>query len=500
MRKNYFSKKVLQACVLFFMIITANVFAQVGIGTIAPHASSVLDVSSTTQGMLTPRMTTAQRLIIASPADGLMVYDTDLKSFYYYNSTITSWNVIISGTTGRLKYKRIKSTDVLATVLAAEKIAGSNLKYKLSADTYYEINGIINFDLPIDLNNAYLVGLDADEDVLFKSSGFLFEGATGGTIKTLTISGGSSVFNLVASGNTQSFIFRDSIVANSANVGTISGFGLVFFSVINYVANVTGITYTDNTRVLLSNTAWFGNNAGTFEKFTGTFSLIQKQGGFCEVNGGAVGVDVSANPIITGDAVMESVVFTGTVSGGKYVNGYTPATYLGYNFDNNWNVRCSGIPTEIDASAIGNLYDPSNIVSTRTVATTQNVGYKVSTNVTTTDELLRFSSSTSGRLTYRGKKTRSFQVNSSIAFIESTSGSNAVYVFYFVKVGSNGSTITPLPATETYIDTNSGFTQAFPISGSVTLAQNESVEVWLKRVNTGTKINVDTFSFNMTVK
>ena len=482
------------------MIITANVFAQVGIGTIAPHASSVLDVSSTTQGMLTPRMTTAQRLIIASPADGLMVYDTDLKSFYYYNSTITSWNVIISGTTGRLKYKRIKSTDVLATVLAAEKIAGSNLKYKLSADTYYEINGIINFDLPIDLNNAYLVGLDADEDVLFKSSGFLFEGATGGTIKTLTISGGSSVFNLVASGNTQSFIFRDSIVANSANVGTISGFGLVFFSVINYVANVTGITYTDNTRVLLSNTAWFGNNAGTFEKFTGTFSLIQKQGGFCEVNGGAVGVDVSANPIITGDAVMESVVFTGTVSGGKYVNGYTPATYLGYNFDNNWNVRCSGIPTEIDASAIGNLYDPSNIVSTRTVATTQNVGYKVSTNVTTTDELLRFSSSTSGRLTYRGKKTRSFQVNSSIAFIESTSGSNAVYVFYFVKVGSNGSTITPLPATETYIDTNSGFTQAFPISGSVTLAQNESVEVWLKRVNTGTKINVDTFSFNMTVK
>ena len=450
--------------------------------------------------MLTPRMTTAQRLIIASPADGLMVYDTDLKSFYYYNSTITSWNVIISGTTGRLKYKRIKSTDVLATVLAAEKIAGSNLKYKLSADTYYEINGIINFDLPIDLNNAYLVGLDANEDVLFKSSGFLFEGATGGTVKTLTISGGSSVFNLVASGNTQSFIFRDSIVANSANVGTISGFGLVFFSVINYVANVTGITYTDNTRVLLSNTAWFGNNAGTFEKFTGTFSLIQKQGGFCEVNGGAVGVDVSANPIITGDAVMESVVFTGTVSGGKYVKGYTPATYLGYNFDNNWNVRCSGIPTEIDASAIGNLYDPSNTVSTRTVATTQNVGYKVSTNVTTTDELLRFSSSTSGRLTYKGKKTRSFQVNSSIAFIESTSGTNATYVFYFVKVGSNGSTITPLPATETYIDTNSGFTQAFPISGSVTLAQNESVEVWLKRVNTGTKINVDTFSFNMTLK
>ena len=58
---------------LFLVIITANVSAQVGIGTITPHASSVLDVSSTTQGMLTPRMTTLQRTAIASPADGLMV-------------------------------------------------------------------------------------------------------------------------------------------------------------------------------------------------------------------------------------------------------------------------------------------------------------------------------------------------------------------------------------------------------------------------------------------
>jgi hypothetical protein len=498
MRKNYFPKRVLQ--IVFFLILTVTTYAQVGIGTTTPHASSVLDVSSTTQGMLTPRMTTAQRLAIVSPADGLMVYDTNLKSLYHYNQGITSWNLMNSDANGRLKFKRIRSTDVLATVLATELTAGGGAKYVLDSGTYYEINGIINVNFPIDLNNAYLVGLDAGEDLLVKSSGFLFEGASGGTIKTLGISGTGAVFNLVASGNTQSIIFRDSIVSNSANIGTISGFGVVFFSVINYIGNVTGITYTNNTRILLSNTAWFGNNTGTFEKFTGTFSLIQKQGGFCEVNGTAVGVDVSANPTITGDAVMELVVFTGTLSTGKFVNGYTAGSYTGYNFDNNWNVRCSGIPTEVDASATGNLYDPSNTSSTRTVATTQNVGYKVNTNVTTTDELLRFSSGTSGRLTYRGKKTRSFQVNSSVAFIESSGGSNAVYVFYFVKVGSNGSTITPLPATETYIDTNSGFTQAFPVTGSVSLNQNESVELWLKRINTGTKINIDTFSFNMTLK
>ncbi len=490
----------MSSCFVFFMFFTVTIFAQVGVGTTTPHASSILDVVSTTQGMLTPRMTTAQRNAIASPADGLMVYDTDLKAFYYYNQATPAWTVINSASTGRLKFKRIKSTDVLSTVLASELAAGGGTKYLLDSGTYYEINGIINVNLPIDLNNAYLVGLDANEDLLVKAGGFLFEGATGGTIKTLGIVGTSGVFNLVASGNTQSFIFRDAIVANSSNVGTISGFGLVFLSFVNFAANTTGITYTNNTRVLLSNTAWFGNNTGTFERFTGTFSLIQKQGGFCEVNGAAVGVDVSANPIITGDGVMESVVFTGTLSSGKYVNGYTPATYAGYNFDNNWNVRCAGIPTETDASATGNIYDPSNTSASRTTATTQNLGYKVNTNVTSSDELLRFSSSVSGRLTYRGKKTRSFQVNSSVAFIETTVGTNAVYVFYFVKVGSNGTTVTPLPATETYIDTNSGFTQAFPVSGSITLNQNESVELWLKRINTGTKINIDTFSFNMTMK
>ena len=142
----------------------------------------MLDVSSTSKGFLTPKMTTTERNAIASPADGLIVYDVTLKSFFHYNTTTSTWVRISSEVSGRLKFKRIKSTDVLTTVLAAEKIAGSNTKYLLDANTYYEINGTILVDLPIDLNNAYVVGLDANEDVLSRS-GNLFVGATGGTIK-----------------------------------------------------------------------------------------------------------------------------------------------------------------------------------------------------------------------------------------------------------------------------------------------------------------------------
>jgi len=61
----------------------------------APHSSAMLDINSTTKGMLTPRMTSTQRAAIVSPAEGLIVYDTNTKSFWYYNNSI--WNEIPKG-------------------------------------------------------------------------------------------------------------------------------------------------------------------------------------------------------------------------------------------------------------------------------------------------------------------------------------------------------------------------------------------------------------------
>jgi hypothetical protein len=52
-------------------------------------ASAVLEVSSTTRGFLKPRLTTAQKNAIATPAAGLEIYDTDLNRPCFYNGT--SW-------------------------------------------------------------------------------------------------------------------------------------------------------------------------------------------------------------------------------------------------------------------------------------------------------------------------------------------------------------------------------------------------------------------------
>ncbi len=60
--------------------------------------SAMLDVSSTTQGMLIPRMTASQRGLIGTPATGLLVYQTDgTTGFYYYSGSV--WVNITSAAT-----------------------------------------------------------------------------------------------------------------------------------------------------------------------------------------------------------------------------------------------------------------------------------------------------------------------------------------------------------------------------------------------------------------
>lgn len=77
--------------VLFTFLLFAglSLFAQVGINTDSsqPDGSSLLDVKSTTKGFLPPRMTSTEMYAIPSPAEGLMVYNTILKSMCYYDGS-----------------------------------------------------------------------------------------------------------------------------------------------------------------------------------------------------------------------------------------------------------------------------------------------------------------------------------------------------------------------------------------------------------------------------
>lgn len=81
MKKIYF---------IFLAFVTINTFAQnnVGIGIATPDPSAVLDLTSTKQGFLIPRMNAVQRQAIATPATGLIVFDTDTGCTFFYTGAV----------------------------------------------------------------------------------------------------------------------------------------------------------------------------------------------------------------------------------------------------------------------------------------------------------------------------------------------------------------------------------------------------------------------------
>lgn len=97
-----------KALIVFaFINFTCYLNAQsVGINTLTPDPSAALDIESSTGGLLIPRMTTAEISALSSPADGLMIYNTDLENsvmfvqgtaYELYNKTAGTVITLLSG-------------------------------------------------------------------------------------------------------------------------------------------------------------------------------------------------------------------------------------------------------------------------------------------------------------------------------------------------------------------------------------------------------------------
>lgn len=96
-KKSILVKNLLLLSAFLFCMLPATGQNGVAINTdgSAADGKAMLDIKSTTKGVLIPRMTTAQRTVIASPPSGLMVYDTDIKAFYYYDNS--DWHKVLMG-------------------------------------------------------------------------------------------------------------------------------------------------------------------------------------------------------------------------------------------------------------------------------------------------------------------------------------------------------------------------------------------------------------------
>lgn len=102
-------KRVVLGFLAFLIMVTA--YGQgVGINetNAGPTASAILDVSSVDKGFLLPRMTTVQRYAISSPADGLLVFDTDENCFAVYK--MSAWYLLC----GTLDAGSVKTLSIVS--------------------------------------------------------------------------------------------------------------------------------------------------------------------------------------------------------------------------------------------------------------------------------------------------------------------------------------------------------------------------------------------------
>lgn len=145
------NRSIFSFILIFFVAFYS--YSQIGIGTTTPNGSAMLDVTSTTAGVLIPRMTQAQKNTIATPATGLLIYQTDgITGFWYFNGTLwinlsssSDWNLI--GNTGTNPLTNfIGTTDLTDFVTRTNN--QERMRISSTGNMGIEINNPLNkFDL-----------------------------------------------------------------------------------------------------------------------------------------------------------------------------------------------------------------------------------------------------------------------------------------------------------------------------------------------------------------
>lgn len=193
---------------LLALMMTTVIFCQsVGINTDGtnPDASAILDVKSTSKGLLIPRMSAAQIAGIPNPATGLMVYQTDGSAGIYFNSGTPGspvWKKLVADAAGTPAgtINQFAGSSAPAGYLICDGSAVSRSTYAdlfaVIGTTYGVGNGSTSFTLP-DFRSRVPVGLsasDTDFSPLGKTGGGKNHNITGAQLPAHNHSSGSFSF------------------------------------------------------------------------------------------------------------------------------------------------------------------------------------------------------------------------------------------------------------------------------------------------------------------
>lgn len=230
----------------------------VGIGTLQPDRSAVLDIQSSTKGLLIPRMSTAQRNAITQPANGLMVYQTDGTSgFYFYDGR--DWKPL---------------GQSIPEAKATANVDGWLLNGNPNASASSFIGTTNNQPLRFRVNNISSGLMDAGRSNVFlgPGSGDRTTASTGSN--NLGIGTGSLRMN--TTGNTNVAIGLNSLAANSTGSTNIAIGGAALSQ-----------SVSDNNNIAIGSISLFRNNGGTNNLAIGAAAMFSNTTGFNNVSIGA---------------------------------------------------------------------------------------------------------------------------------------------------------------------------------------------------------------------
>lgn len=121
---------------MFSLIISSNLWSQVGINTNTPDTSSILDVTSTTQGVLPPRMTSEQRdnILVTNASAGLVIFNLDSQVLNLFDGV--KWHAITTNSSELVCIEATTLSEFL-TCLQTNYTPNQTLGYGPARDVLY---------------------------------------------------------------------------------------------------------------------------------------------------------------------------------------------------------------------------------------------------------------------------------------------------------------------------------------------------------------------------
>lgn len=212
------------------LLSTSFIFGQsenVGINTTSPDNSAALHVTyvTTPKGVLVPRMTTIQRGTIPSPANGLLIYNTDNSRFEVYDLPNTTWRgLITTANASTVSWSRTGNagttpgTDFLGTT--------DNTAFTLFTNNLERLRLNANGNFGVGTNNpAALLSVGTTSQFQVNGTGAI-NAATGITSSGNIVFSGlnpNEFVRTIAGGQLSTFLFSQDLSVTNSGTATVTG-------------------------------------------------------------------------------------------------------------------------------------------------------------------------------------------------------------------------------------------------------------------------------------